>query len=482
MATRSVQDIVQDAVDYIHSVSPNITTLVGSVTRDVVIGSPAQEFGKVYTELNRISQIQSLDNPTVMTTAELDSLGANFSTPRNQGTPSQATLTFRVSNLQSTEPNIPIPSGSVATTQQTAITPLVSFVTTQSGTFISSLASTYFNPLTGFYELTLPVQAQTVGANGNVAAGAINVLSTTISRVFSVTNTVAATGGTDQESQTAYAARIKLRLAGNNLGTVNGILGIANQNASVLSVAVVGPNDPEMLRNEFGGSVDLYILGTINTQTTDTNTFSSSGTRSFTMAHQPAIVTTGTVTVSGIANGFAHIFVEGIDYQLVSDPTTLLDGSTRLHNGILFLNSGTLPDNNSQFTITYTYNQLIETLQNTFDDPSNHIVTSDILVKEAHEALIDVSASIAITPGFNGASTISAAQTALTAFLNVNKLGNSFSQSEVVAVIENTPGVAEVDLTSLVIKKNNVVVTTQVIPLAKTEFITVNTINLSIIV
>lgn len=478
---RSISQIINDAVAFLAGVQPNLTTLIGSVTRDVVITSPATEFGNTYTEMDRISQIQSLTNPDVMTTEELDSLGANYDLPRNEGNQAQATATFRVSNLQSVESNINIPVGTVVSTQQTANTSLVSFITTQAGTFIAVQASIYFNPSTGFFELTLPVQAQSLGAQGNVFAGAINVLSSTIPRIFAVTNTVAATGGTDQESNEDYATRIQLKLAGNNLGTVNGIISTVLLNSNATEATVVGPNDPEMLRNEFGGSVDVYVRGNLSTATTDLRVFTTSGPRLFVLLHQPAVVSTGTVTVQGNAGGGPTIFIEGIDYELVTDPTTLVDGSDRIQNGIRFLDTGTLPDDNTQVTIDYTYNQLIETLQNTFDDAANHIVGADLLVKEAHQADIDISASISIISGFNSADTLNNAQTAVTNLLSNNELGVSFNQSDIVGALESTEGVDEVDLTSLVVNKNAVLVTTQKITINKTEYAVANTINLTVI-
>lgn len=479
--TRTVDAIVQDAINFIQSRQPSITTLPGSVVNDVVISSPAQEFENVYTELTRVSQIMSLDNPDVMTTDELNSLGDNFGLIRNGGTIAQTFETFRVVGLQTTEPNINIPVGTVVTTQQTSTAPIVAFVTTQAGTFISAQAAAYYNSATGFYELTLPVHAQSVGASGNVSAGAVRVLSSGVSRIFAVINTVAATGGTDQESNDDYAARIKLKLAGNNLGTVDGIKSLALLNTGVRDVSVAGPNDVEMLRNEFGGSIDIYILGSFNVSATDTNNYTTAGPQTFILINQPATVTSGSLLVQGTAGGAPKVFVETVDYDLIQDLTTLFNGSIKLQNGMKFRSTGTKPDNGTQFTITYTYNQLIQTLQNTFSSDSNHIVASDVLVKQAQAAIVSVAASIAVISGFSTSDVVSSAQTAVTNFLVTNKLGETFSQSQIVAAIEDTPGVSEVDLTSLVITKNSVPITTQTVTIDKTQYVTVSSINLSAI-
>lgn len=478
---RTVDQIIADAITFINQVQPNLSTAVGSLVYDVVIGAPAQEFARLYTELNRVSEIQSLDFPDVMTLDELNSLGDNYGMTRNAGVASQGTMTFRVVNLPSFATNISVPSGTVGTTTATSTAPIVTFTTTQSGLFIVSQAPTYYNPLTGFYEITVPIQAQSIGVGGNVAAGAISTLSSSVPGIFAVTNTVATTGGTDQESNRDYADRIKLKLSGNNLGTINGILSLVLENSSVLSASLVGPGDPEMQRNEFGGSIDIYVLGETPTATTELFTFAPEASRTIILANQPAVVSTGSLAIQGIVSGSPFVFAEGVDYQLVQDPTTLFDGSTQVKNGFKWLATGTLPDTDSQYSVAYTYNALIGDLQAVLDSDINHIVASDILVKEAYQALINVQAAIAVVSGFDPASTVSAAQTNLTAFLTTNQLGGSFSQSQIVAVLENTPGVDEVDLTSLVVQLNNVTVTSQIITIDKTQYTVPNNITLALI-
>jgi uncharacterized phage protein gp47/JayE len=477
----TTDQIIQQMIAFIQARQPNIATQIGSVVNDVVISAPAQQFESIYTELARVSDIQSLSNNSEMTTAELDAFGSNYDLTRNPGTQAQSNVTFRVVNLQITQPNINIPIGTIVTTQQTANAPIISFATTIGGTFISSQASSYFNPLTGFYELTLPVLAQSIGSNGNVNAGSINVLSSSIPNIFSVTNTVAATGGTDQESNAAFAARIQLALSGNNLGTINGIESLILVNQNVLAVSVVGPNDPEMLRNEFGGSIDVYVLGDVTVSTTEVHTFNTLASFTFIFANQPATVTSGSVTITGIVNGSPYIFAQNTDYILIQDPTTLLNGSVDVMNGIQFLTTGQLPDNLSQFTILYSFNQLIPTLQNTISADTGHVVGADILVKEANATVITVQANIAIISGYTASDVISNAQTAVTNFLVTNTLGASFSQSQIVAVIEDTPGVDEVDLTSLVITKDGVTITTQTVSVDKTQYISLQSVNLGLV-
>lgn len=476
---RSVDQIIGDALAFLSANAPDVPTSIGTVSRDVSVDAPAQEFAKVYTELERISGLQSVQFANNQTSSELEGLASNWGLTREGGNFAQGTTTFRVSNLQTFEPNIVVVAGTVIQTKQTSTTNLVSFVTTQTITFISTQAAQYFNSLTGFYELTAPIEAQAVGTSSNVPAGAITILTSSITRINSIINTTSTTGGTDVESNSALANRIRLKLSGNNIGTSNGLRSLALADSRVTDLTTVGPDDSEMLRNEFGGSVDIYILGTDNVSASDVHTFTTGGPLKFVLNRQPAVTTSGSITVSGIVSTIPYVFVEGTDYNIVADPTTLLNSSVRVQHAIKFLISGTQPDNGTSFTIAYTYNKLIADLQTIYDDASTHILGSDILVKAANRAQIDVTASISILSGFTLADIISSVQTSLTTFLNSNQLGKSFNRSDLVGIMENVVGVDQVDLSSLTINKNGSPVTSQKITINKTEYSVANTLTIS---
>ena len=360
-----------------------------------------------------------------------------------------------------------------------------------------------------------------------------------------VTNTAATTGGTNIESNTSYAGRIQIKLEGNNIGTPNGIISLMETNPNVIQALIVGPNDPEMLRNQYGGSVNVYIRGTLLLTPTETFTYSLTGPQQYVLLNQPA-VSVGSVT--GIVGGLPYTFVPGTDYQFVLNPNSLYAGSTLAgsyidFNSVTFFNitnvtdgthfivnttsgmnpgdtikqgafsttittvtdtthivvgstagfatgsatfTGFKPDNNTVVTVIYTYDSLIATLQALLNNNSNHIVGSDVLVLEALQALISVTMSIVIIPGYVPATVVSNVQTALTNYINGLGLGAVVVLSEIVAIAQNVAGVSEVDLSTLVLQsiKNGVTTTIppgQQIAVGNEAYTTANILTVSVV-
>jgi uncharacterized phage protein gp47/JayE len=483
MAIRTLTQIVHDAIAYIKSVRPNIATFVGTVTRDVIIESPAQEFANTYTELDHTQQIQSIVYAANMSTDELDALAYNYGIVRNPGTQAQGTVTFRVRNYTTSSAVITIPLGTVIATQGTDTLPQVSFVTTQTLVFQPSFAPTYFKADSGFYEQTATIQSQNVGAASNVAAGTITVLVSGVSGVDSVINNISTTEGTDIESNTALGQRIQIKLSGNNIGTPNGITSLMRTNPSVTDAIIVGPNDSEMLRSQFGGEVDVYILGEVLSTATDVDIYSASGNQQYILQHEPARTVS---SVTGLVLGTPTTFVQGIDYSFVTDPDILLLGSTKMGSYILWLpvaGGATHPDDNTNITIQYVYDSLIESLQLLLDDDGAHIVTSDILVKEANLATIGVTCDVTLFSGILFSDAISAVQTAVTNYINGLGLGDNIDRSNIIEVIQNVSSIDSVDVSTLILTKNAVPIPTaqQRLPITKTEYPRTGTVVVNVV-
>lgn len=531
MALPNFSQIVQNMITFIKGKRPSLNTNPGTVANDVVISTVANQLSaqdgvspSVYSGIQYTQNLQAfVDNAALLTEADLDSIGDNYGMTRNPGTFSTVILTFRIRNYTTTSPIINVPTGTAASTLATNSAPAVSFATTAGITFSPSLAPSYFNPLTGFYEQSTTAVCQTTGTVGNVGAQTITSLLNSVPGIDSVINNVAATGGTDKESNVDYAARIQIKLEGNNVGTPDGILSLVEENPNVQQAIIVGPNDPEMLRNQFGGSVDVYVKGQVLATVVDSPTYSTSGSQTFILTHQPA---TSINSITGIVAGNPYTFVSGTDFVFHENPNILFSGSTlaasyvefgvqtfftvlsvvdpthlqvsstsgmqfddTITQGVTSTNvvavidpthvqvastagfapgiahfTGFLPDNNTVLTITYTYDSLIELLQAEFTENSTHIVASDILIREAVEALINVTASILVLPGYIPPNVVANVQTNLTTYLNALGLGVNIDLSDLVVVIEGTPGVDEVDLSTLSMQSIISGVTTTVPP------------------
>lgn len=583
MALPTFSQIVQSMITFLQGSRPDIATQTGSVVNDVVISTVANQLSaengtdqSVYSSIQYTQNLQAfVINADTILPADLDAIGNNYGMTRLPGTQATGTLLLRIRNYTTSSPIITVPAGTTVSTLSTTTTPAVSFATTATVTFTPSLAPFYYDPVSGFYQQAVGIICQTIGTVGNVGSNTITSLTGPGSGIDAVTNTVATSGGTNIESNVSFAGRIQIKLEGNNVGTPNGIISLIDTNPNVIQSIIVGPNDPTLLRNQYGGSANVYIRGQVPVTLNDTFTYSTTASQQYTMINQP-VLSVGSVT--GIVNSTPYTFVPGTDYQFVLNPNLLLAGSVdagsyidfnvttsftiitvglpftvttvsdAIHlivsstagmnpgdtitqspysttitsvdsatqltvastsnwvggsapaiditvpqlivnttsgmnigndviqgaftttissipnsttivvastngfgSGVAYF-SGFNPDNNTVVTINYTYDSLIPTLQALLDSNSNHIVASDILVIEASQALIDITASILVVPGYVPATVVTNVNTALSDYINNLGLGAVIILSEIAAIIQEVPGVAEVDLSTLTIQ------------------------------
>ena len=535
MSLPTFSQIVQSMLSFLQISRPDINSNSGTVVNDVVVSTVANALSaqngtdpSVYSSLQYTQNLQDfVVNAASILPADLDNIALNYGMIRNSGTQAIGFLTLRIRNYTTSSPIITVPSGTTVSTLSTSYAPAVSFATTSTITFTPSNAPSYYNPVSGFYEQTVGIICQTIGTVGNVGANTIVSLVGPGLGIDAVTNQAATSGGTNIESNVQFAARIQIKLEGNNVGTPNGIISLMETNPNVIQALIVGPNDPNPpLRNQYGGSTNVYIRGQFPvTITAETFTYSATGSQQYILLNQP-VSSVGSVT--GIVGGVPYTFVVGTDYNAVINPNLLFAGSTEAASYIVFnvstyftilnvvdlthlqvntttgmnpgdtivqgtfsttivavnnpsLNyiqvgstagfgtgsatfSGFKPDNNTVVTVNYTYNSLIATLQALINNNSNHIVGSDILVVEAIEALINFTAGIFIVPGYVPATVVTNVQTALSIYINALGLGANIVLSELVAIAQDVPGVSEVDLTSLILQSTENGVTTTIPP------------------
>ena len=465
---RTFSEIVQDMISFITTQIPGVSTLSGTVVRNAVIDAPANEMSLIYEEIDNTKKLRSLRYADEISVEDLNSIGANYSLTRLPGSFSSGIITFRVLNFTTSESDIVIPSGTLVQTESTIDLSAIIFQTTTTVTLLSASAGSYFNTDTGFYEISVPIQCLSEGMIGNVAPGSISILTTPIERIYSVFNSYSTVGGNDIETNTDFANRILERLRGNNVGTKAGLKSLAqNFSTAVVDVSVVGPNDVEMIRNEYGGSVDVYILG--DTLSTITETRVYTGTISdFILFNQPIV---DVLSVSGTYLGGSYVFDRDVDYSVVIDSNSLLWGSVEAESKVVWLGVK-VPDIGTSFQIEYTYNKLISDLQNEYNLDEKNILGSDILVRKAVEKLVNISAQITLLSGFNSSDVITNCVAAVSTFVNSLRLGQRLNQSDIIGTIESVSGVDSVNISTLV--------PTSDISAQKLEYIRINTIVITV--
>jgi uncharacterized phage protein gp47/JayE len=433
-------------ITFIQSKLSTLSTSDGTVTKDVVISSPASEFANIYEEIDAISQLLTLSNYDSFTTEELDAIASDYGLTRLAGTKSTGTAIFRFRSVTNTV----IPFGTRISSVGSTSASTVEFMTSLTTTISAAQMSVYLNYSTGFYEITVNIESINIGASNNVASAAINTCTSSITNLDSVINYLPTTGGTDQESNESLAGRIITKKLGNNIGTLTGYVNTVLADNRVLDAVAAGPNDSEMKRNEYGGSVDVYILGTELAQAQDA-VISSLGQKDFILLSQPSLNPAGSsFPIISISGSVAGTLTMTLDYNFVKD-TGLLAKSVSSQDKIRLTDTGLSKITSGEtITINYDYDKLTNDMQAVIDADVSHITASDVLVREATEIPVDVTMEISISSGFDFTTVQSGVITIITDNLNALQLDDDLQRSDLVQWAYEVDGMDKVNLTTLI--------------------------------
>jgi hypothetical protein len=441
MAIKSFADIVSDMESYIKLKRPDADILEGTVLRDIVIEAVANEIASAYSSIATLQQAQSVAFAADLTTEEMDALAANYNLSRKQPAYATGFVTFSAFNKPTADIQIGASDGSggvVVSTRSQADGSVVQFVTSQT----VFLKSTAVQDLTyGTYDVTASIIAVFAGASGNVGSNNVVVLQQPVPGINSITNRLATSGGLDIESNTALAQRVIAKAEARNLGTKAGYRSLVISQQGVQDASVVGPNDAEAVRTQFGNEVDIYLLGTNPIQAQQVTTFYNSQL-TYVLDNKPVLSIVG---VLGLSNSVPFTFSQGVDYALVNDTTSPYAKSVKSLDAVQWTIPGMKPDNASLFTVAYIYDKNVPDTQLILDDPNNQILTADTLAKEATMVIIDIGFTAVANGGYDKGAVLTSVINALNTIVNSGGLGAKVEQSDLVYQIRSqVPGVASI--------------------------------------
>jgi uncharacterized phage protein gp47/JayE len=282
---RSVSEIISNLLSFFQLAQPNLDTKPGTVARDLMIEGPSAQLALLYDELQSVSNLQSL---RLSIGTDLDKLAKNYGLTRKQSTPSTGVALLTFSSLNATiaiNAGAPVyTAGGLGFTVVNGISVVPSNINTYRSTATKFAAQLAFVGITDQYAVEATVIASAPGSAGNI--GQYTITTVSIPGISNVTNTVAFSGGTDQETDAAFRNRILAAFSGSSVGTSLGYLNAALGVTGVLDAVVIGPGNPLMTRDGTvsevingvltvvsegsGGKVDIVILGTNDVSNTDT--------------------------------------------------------------------------------------------------------------------------------------------------------------------------------------------------------------------
>lgn len=357
------QGIVRETVLSITRTNRQVRVDPGSVLRDVFIDPFAAEAERIRFLVDFLHQAQSfsglvsIDDPSgtgssspVGTTAykqalkktlnlskdsdvqavidrAFESLAQNFGITRLSGRFARGEVTFYTSRQPTRE--IIIPLGSV-----------VAGGSVEFRVMSASRLTTYFNPATRRYQVTVPVQAIQVGPEGNVARGQVRRVVSGVTGL-SVINESDMAGGQGQESNLALATRAQNALASVDAGTERGYYQTASGVPGVLKVEVVPAGHDLMMRDmdasgvHRGGKVDVWVQGETLSTVSESFAFELNVARDvqFVLIGDPADLTFRAVDVSlsatrpivALVDGSLRNATQGVPYDLTGSTLVRYD-------------------------------------------------------------------------------------------------------------------------------------------------------------
>lgn len=437
----------------LRALQPSATTQIGSVTRNLFIDLPANQFGNLYGAIQRVSLIQSLNNLSSFQGTELDDFGANFNVVRGGSTIASGSVTFGSSAIATAL--ILVPAGTRVATLSTTTQGSVFFRTIEDGSIFPGQSS-----------VTIPVEAENSGSSGNVGSGSIVILSTAILGISVVANQNPTNGGRDQESDTDFAARIRATFLANDAVTFRGIRSRALTFTNVIDALVVGAGDPLMVRGGgIGGKVDLYIQAEagIDRAQVDTVLFSGSNV---VLEHQPVL------SISSVFNDTTSLPISAGNYLLVTDAGDL-SGSTSAQDALMIIGGASPGDT---LIINYVSNGLLEDIQFFFaEDDANAVPSRDFLTRTATQVPIDVGCIVVITSEADFGQVEAAITDAVAGYIDNLTLGAEIKYAQVFDLIKETVGVDDVRPLELLARRGEATAAT--VFLARNEFPLTGTIT-----
>lgn len=306
--TVSRQDIVKEFITAIFRSNPQVRVEAGSVLRDTVIDPYSSESERLrflldfYNRARTPTLLLQVDDPTgsgtstpvsqssykqglksalyITSDAEVQALidsafeayASNFGVQRRSGTASAGEVLFFTTSRPGA--TVLIPLGTTVSGGS------VSFSTTRETSIAADQIASYYNPISGTYQVSVPVRATSTGSATNIGVGQVNqVVSSVGVSNLQVTNLAAMAGGQDAESNLALTTRVLNRLASVDSGTERGYLQTAADVPGVIKANVVTAGDDLMQRdlnadNEHkGGKVDIWVQGENLATVTDTFAF-----------------------------------------------------------------------------------------------------------------------------------------------------------------------------------------------------------------
>lgn len=283
---------------------------------------------------------------------EVVALGRNLRVAMPAGRRAHVVVTFILAGVPTRE--IRIPAGTpVATADGVYV-----FVTDFEISGINAdTAVAFWNAQSGRYEVPVPATATREGTTYNLPAYRLTRVMAKLEGIGSVSNTTAATGGSDPASVDDYYTDIQNKLNGFDPSSPSAIVGVIREQTGITSGFVIVPasDRTNFRRAVVGNAYDWYCQDSVSAQGEDS--FVASSSTDFTLSRSPVLSVSG-VWVDGT-------LLAGSEWVFVAEASRELRGSTA---GRDYVRLSGVPATGAAVRIQYVYDSLCRDVQDVLDD------------------------------------------------------------------------------------------------------------------
>jgi hypothetical protein len=397
-----------------------------------------------------------INDPSQVTSTELEAIAKNLRVSRVSG--SKATTTIKLVLSSTPTANVTIPAGTAVCTADFKYV----FVTDYAVTVTPDNAYAFYNSKTGRYEVLVSATAQNTGSGYNLPIGKVTTLVKGMSTVQAVTNTVAASGGTDSSDDVSFYNRIQTALNGMDPSSLSAYFNaIATKTAYRNFLLFVSAADrTKFKRRVVGNSYDVYVGEPSYATYVDEFSYAS-GPKSFTLKTGPA-TSIQYVMVNGTVLGTS-------DWTFVRDTSVEFSGSTAASNKVVI--SATLT-NADTVSIYYTVNKNCVDIQQALDSLSPQGVS--FVVREMKQVPVTITVALSVTQV--SPTLLDTATELLSNMVNGGQMDSISAFDVQDTLVSSIPSVRAASITELR-RKANTASKVQTIALSFDEIATLDTSN-----
>lgn len=447
---------------------PNADSSGGTVNRDIIDVS-ANQIAKAYLALDAAQQTASLKNAVTTSADALSQYAMNFDVLVAPPSKATGTVIFRAIKLPTYPISLPI--GTVVQTLPESNGSVTKYTTSQDAVFPIDAP---FNPITGYYEVEVAIEAENSGTSEHVGANALIALPLRINGISSVANDLPISNASDGDTNTDIATNVRAKTAGTDLATPSGYVTLI-KNAftnNVFSAAIVGPYDTDNKRVEFYNEVDVPIISAVNAQSFTTILTSSGSQQTYFSTERPVVSVSSVV---GTTNGVNY--AANVDYSFLPDTSTVYGYSTRSFDALSWI---TFMGPGVELSVQGTRYGMVGLVQDFLNDPEKRYITGNILVREAQKILIDITTSVAADAGVDRTQLQTDISTALNNALAAYAQGDDVLEDDILQIIDAVDGVQYVEPLTVFKKSTDSVNADNTIIIRAQEYARLGTLTLTI--